>query len=352
MNEAKIDKIFEVASEIFSELTSTPISSDIEEDIEAFIIKESPTEAKLISWDGKVIAEGDIGNIIEIAQQRGYAVPRRTLGAVRPGSRVPITLTRGRPVGLGGYKLPVSAPPTRISDADNLAATILVGAARSLGQDVIIEPFAQSIKLENFSGKMEFFNPDIGGNVIGRIQSGSITGFVLGYEVRVDIVEATTQYERDAASGRYQIYTTGNLTGVAYEVLRQAFNHGEAAPRKSRTTIERISLSNYTEVSSDIAAISTDITTTATGSQVDRFIVAKRGAGIRWNYYTLHLNTNIPMYKKLYYFIPGDPVVLELNFNESFLGDELFAGSTNLNLIKSLKGYITCIMKILKVVSR
>ncbi|MFZ8830190.1 MAG: hypothetical protein ACO2OO_01950 [Candidatus Aenigmatarchaeota archaeon] len=347
MENAKIDKIFEIASEMFAELTATPISKDIEKDIEALLIKETPTEAKIVSWNGNVIAQGTIDEVIEIAQQKGYAVPRGAVRTAKPGSKIPITLTGGRLASLGGYKLPVSTPPMRISDADNLAATILVGAARSLGQDVIIEPFAQSIRLSQFSAKMEFFNPDIGGNIIGRIQSGSITGFVLGYEIRVDVTETTIPYTRDD-SGNYNAQPS---TGIAYELLRQAFNHGEAAPRKSRTTIERISLANYTEISSDVAAVAVE-RNNATPDEVQKFVVYKRGAGIRWNYYTLHLNTNIPMYKKLYYFIPGDPVVLELNFNESFLNDELYTGNANLELIRSLKGYITCIMKILKVVSR
>jgi hypothetical protein len=346
MENAKIDKIFEIASEMFAELTATPISKDIEKDIEALLIKETPTEAKIVSWNGNVIAQGTIDEVIEIAQQKGYAVPRGAVRTAKPGSRIPITLTGGRLASLGGYKLPVSTPPMRISDADNLAATILVGAARSLGQDVIIEPFAQSIKLSQFSAKMEFFNPDIGGNIIGRIQSGSITGFVLGYEIRVDVTETTIPYNLVGGD-----YVAQPSTGIAYELLRQAFNHGEAAPRKSRTTIERISLANYTEISSDVAAVAVK-RNNATPDEVERFIVYKRGAGIRWNYYTLHLNTNIPMYKKLYYFIPGDPVVLELNFNESFLNDNPYAPSTNLQLIQQLPGYITCIMKILKLVSR
>jgi len=346
MENAKIDKIFEIASEMFAELTATPVSKDIEKDIEALLIKETPTEAKIVGWNGNVIAQGAIDEVIEIAQQKGYAVPRGAVRTAKPGSRIPITLTGGKLASLGGYRLPVSAPPTRISDADNLAAAILVGAARSLGQDVIIEPFAQSIKLSQFSAKMEFFNPDVGGNIIGRIQSGSITGFVLGYEIRVDVTETTIPYNLVGTN-----YVAQPSTGIAYELLRQAFNHGEAAPRKSRTTIERISLTNYTEIPSDVAAVAVE-RNNATPDVVQKFIVYKRGAGIRWNYYTLHLNTNIPMYKKLYYFIPGDPVVLELNFNESFLNDNLYAPSTNLDLIRQLPGYITCIMKILKVVSR
>jgi hypothetical protein len=346
MESAKIDKIFEIASEVFAELTATPISKDIENSIEALFIKETPTEAKIVGRGGNVIAQGTIDEVIEIAQQRGYAVPRSSVKTAKPGSKIPITLTGGRLASLGGYKLPVSAPPARISDADNLAATILVGAARSLGQDVIIEPFAQSIRLSQFSAKMEFFNPDVGGNIIGRIQSGSITGFVLGYEIRVDVTETTIPY--NLVSGNYVAQPS---TGIAYELLRQAFNHGEAAPRKSRTTIERISLANYTEIPSDVAAVAV-ARNNATPDEVQRFVVYKRGAGIRWCYYTLHLNTNIPMYKKLYYFIPGDPVVLELNFNDSFLNDQLYAPTTNLALIQQLPGYITCIMKILKVVSR
>jgi hypothetical protein len=346
MENAKIDKIFEIASDMFAELTATPISKDIEKDIEVLLVKETPTEAKIVGWNGNVIAQGTIDEVIQIAQERGYAVPRSSVRAAKPGSKIPITLTGGRLASLGGYKLPVSTPPMRISDADNLAATILVGAARSLGQDVIIEPFAQSIKLSQFSPKMEFFNPDIGGNIIGRIQSGSITGFVLGYEVRVDVTETTIPY--DLVGGNYVAQPS---TGIAYELLRQAFNHGEAAPRKSRTTIERISLANYTEISSDVAAVAVE-RNNSTPDVVQKFVVYKRGAGIRWNYYTLHLNTNIPMYKKLYYFIPGDPVVLELNFNESFLIDALYVPNNNLSLIQQLPGYITCIMKILKLVSR
>jgi hypothetical protein len=356
MDNAKIEKIFEVASEMLEDLTATPVSKDIEKDIEAeaFIIKDSPTEARLVGWNNKTLYSGSIDEVVQVAQQRGYSVPRRTVKMAKPGSSVPITLTGGRLAGLGTVKLPVSPPPQKISDADNLAATILVGAARSLGQDIIIEPFAQSIQLANFSAITEFFNPDVvGGNVIGRIQSGSITGFVLGYDIKVDITEATTEYIRDA-SGNYNV--NPNSTGIAYEVLRQAFNHGFAAPRKSRTTIERISLSNYTEIPSDIStvALERDNPTAGTQDNVRRYAVTKRGAGIKWSYYTLHLNTNIPLYKKNYYFMPGDPVILELDFDSSFLSDKLFgaSGPDNLTLIKSLNGYLTCIMKIVKVVSR
>ena len=51
MDSAKVDKIFEIASEMFAELTATPISKDIEKDIEALLVKESPTEAKIVGWN-------------------------------------------------------------------------------------------------------------------------------------------------------------------------------------------------------------------------------------------------------------------------------------------------------------
>jgi hypothetical protein len=101
---------------------------------------------------------------------------------------------------------------------------------------------------------------------------------------------------------------------------------------------------DFTEIPPSITAF------TLSGSDTEGLAILGCGGSLRWNYKTLNSKTDLISYSEDYLFKSGNSILVKLVFNKNFLDDKLEQnGPSNLELIRLLRGYITCTMKTLKI---
>jgi hypothetical protein len=137
----------------------------------------------------------------------------------------------------------------------------------------------------------------------------------------------------------------------AYHVLRHALSMAKFQIEKKNgkggtpsSEIESVPTCDFTEIPPSITAF------TLSGSETEGLAILGCGGSLRWNYRTLNSKTDLISYSEDYLFKSGNSILVKLVFDKNFLDDKLKQnGSSNLELIRLLRGYITCTMKTLEI---
>jgi hypothetical protein len=169
--------------------------------------------------------------------------------------------------------------------------------------------------------------------------------YVIEYEISLNIVG--TMFSRECVPS-----LPCNLSPLeAYHVLRHALSMAKFQIWKKNGkdigesgVIEEAPTCDFTEIPPSITAF------TLSGSDTKGLAILGCGGSLRWNYRILNSKRDLISYSKDYLLKLGSPIYVKLVFNKSFLNDKLEpSGPSNLELIRSLKGYISCTMKTLEI---
>ncbi|MDT7880213.1 MAG: hypothetical protein RQ990_05115 [Candidatus Hydrothermia bacterium] len=232
---------------------------------------------------------------------------------------------------------------------DDMVFRIVSGTARELGYRISIYHYSQTIKFTEFSDELLFFD---------NFQDSFIGCYVIEYEILLDIGGKLTFYEYDGGKDTYKPILNSPSNSIAYQLLKHALSTAKFQTWKKEGReymIDEVLISDFMESSAGITSLETQTYTYSSGElkRVKKFVIIEGSSRLRWIYRTLNSKTDLISYSKDYLFTSDSPIFVKLVFNKSFLDDKLEpSGPSNLELIRSLKGYITCTMKTLKKIEK
>ena len=232
---------------------------------------------------------------------------------------------------------------------DNMVFRIVSRIARELGYRISIYHYSQTIKFTEFSDELLFFD---------NFQDSFIGCYVIEYEILLDIGEKLTFYEYDRGKDTYKPILNSPSNSIAYQLLKHALSTAKFQIWKKEGReymIDEVLISDFMESSAGITSLETQTYTYSSRElkRVEKFVIIEGSSRLRWNYRTLNSKTDLISYSKDYLFKSGNSILVKLVFDKNFLDDKLEpSGPSNLELIRSLKGYITCTMKTLKKIEK
>jgi hypothetical protein len=240
---------------------------------------------------------------------------------------------------------------------DDMVFRIVSRTARELGYRISIYHYSQTIKFTEFSDELLFFD---------NFQDSFIGCYVIEYEILLDIGEKLTFYEYDRGKDTYKPILNSPSNSIAYQLLKHALSTAKFQTLKKagrEYMIDEVLISDFMESSAGITSLAIQTYTSDFGRSigtienlretVKKFVIIEGSSRLRWNYKTLNSKTDLISYSKDYLLELGSPIYVKLVFDKNFLDDKLEpSGPSNLELIRSLKGYITCTMKTLKKIEK
>jgi hypothetical protein len=232
---------------------------------------------------------------------------------------------------------------------DDMVFRIVSRTARELGYRISISHYSQTIKFSEFSDELLFFD---------NFQDSFIGCYVIEYEILLDIEEKLTFYEYDGGKDTYKPVLNSPSNSIAYQLLKHALSTAKFQTLKKagrEYMIDEVLLSDFMESSAGITSLETQTYTYSSGElkRVKKFVIIEGSSRLRWIYRTLNSKTDLISYSKDYLLELGSPIYVKLVFDKNFLDDKLEpSGPSNLELVRSLKGYITCTMKTLKKIEK
>ena len=228
---------------------------------------------------------------------------------------------------------------------DDMVFRILLRTAKKFGYRISIYHYLlKTYKFEELDYELEF-----------PVNFPIEDSYVIEYRILLDIIEMMIS-PKVIGTKLIDLYTFFPFpTLEAYYMLRHALSMAEFQIWKSNKggvasdMIEEVLTCDFTEIPPSTTTI-TFLRSSLSGSDTSGFSTIGHGGSLRWNYKTLNSKTDLISYSKDYLFTSDSPIFVKLVFNRNFLDDKPDPDlPSNLEFIRSLKGYITCTMKTLKI---
>ena len=228
---------------------------------------------------------------------------------------------------------------------DDMVFRILLRTAKKFGYRISIYHYLlKTYKFKELDYELEF-----------PVNFPIEDSYVIEYQILLDIIKRMIDagYDRDYSFATAPIFHTLE----AYHILRHALSMAKFQIWKIgkggavSDVIEEVVTFDFIEIPPSITTVTFIRSSYMSGSDTSGVGTIGHGGSLRWNYKTLNSKTDLISYSKDYLFTSDSPIFVKLVFDRNFLDDELYPDllPSNLKLISSLKGYITCAMKTLKI---